>query len=48
MYGARFKHFVVTFHDETLEVIAQEGNVAGRSNLPPDKAVIMFTQQVER
>jgi hypothetical protein len=44
MYSKRFKHFVATFHDETLEVVAKEGVVAGRSSLPPDKAVMTFAQ----
>jgi hypothetical protein len=39
MYSSRFKHFLIAFHGETLEVVAQEGIVAGRSNLPPDQAI---------
>lgn len=45
MYKSRFKHFVVTFHDETLEVVAKEGVVAGRSSLPPNKSVITIAEQ---
>jgi hypothetical protein len=35
----KFRHWVVTFHDETLEVIALRGNVSGRTELSPEKAV---------
>jgi hypothetical protein len=45
MYSSRFMHFVVAFHDETLEVVAKEGVVAGRSDLSPNKAVITFAEQ---
>jgi hypothetical protein len=38
---ARFRHWVVTFHDETLEVVALRGNVLGRTQLPPQEAVCM-------
>jgi hypothetical protein len=44
MYRIRFKHFVATFHDETLEVVAERGLVAGRTNLPPHKAVVTSSQ----
>jgi hypothetical protein len=42
MYTTRFKHFVITFHDETLEVVAREGVAAGSSLLPTDQAVSEF------
>jgi hypothetical protein len=44
MYSTRFKHFVATFHDETLEVVAEDGVVLGRSDLAPDQAVIALAQ----
>jgi hypothetical protein len=36
---AKFRHWIVTFHDETLEVIALRANVSGRTELTPEKAV---------
>ena len=42
MYRERFKHFLIAFHDETLEVVAKEGAVAGRRALPPSQAVAEF------
>jgi hypothetical protein len=36
---ARFRHWIVTFHDETLEVIALRGMVVGQSQLSPNRAV---------
>jgi len=44
MHSTRFKHFIIAFHDETLEVVAQEGMLAGRSNLAPDQAVVAFAE----
>jgi hypothetical protein len=38
---AKFRHWVVTFHDETLEVIAMRGTVSGQTELSPDKAVCL-------
>lgn len=38
MYG-RFCHWIVTFHDETLDVVALRALVVGRSQLPPSQAV---------
>ena len=38
MYG-RFRHWIVTFHDETLEVVALRAAIVGRSQLSPDRAV---------
>jgi hypothetical protein len=35
----RFSHWVVTFHDETLEVVALRAAVVGTSQLPPGRAV---------
>lgn len=35
----KFHHWVLTFHDETLEVVALRGVVVGTSQLPPDRAV---------
>lgn len=35
----KFRHWVVTFHDETLEVLALRAAVVGTSQLPPDRAV---------
>jgi hypothetical protein len=37
---ARFRHWLITFHDSTLEVLAQDAKVLETSSLPPDKAVI--------
>jgi hypothetical protein len=37
----KFCHWIFTFHDETLEVIALRGNVSGQSELPPEKAVCL-------
>jgi hypothetical protein len=37
----KFRHWVVTFHDETLEVIALRGSVSGRTELSPEKAVCL-------
>ena len=45
MYAKRFKHFVITFHDETLEVVAKEGALAGRSDLAPDGAVVELARR---
>jgi hypothetical protein len=36
---AKFRHWIVMFHDETLEVLALRGNVSGQTELPPKKAV---------
>jgi hypothetical protein len=36
---SRFQHWIITFHDETLEVIAMRGIVIGQTQLSPDKAV---------
>jgi hypothetical protein len=36
---AKFEHWIITFHDETLEVIALHAVIAGHSQLPPDQAV---------
>jgi hypothetical protein len=38
---AKFRHWIVTFHDETLEVIALRANVSGRTELSPQNAVCM-------
>jgi hypothetical protein len=38
MYG-KFRHWVITFHDETLEVIALRGTILGQTQTPPEKAV---------
>ena len=35
----RFRHWVVTFHDEILEVVALRAAVVGTSQLPPGRAV---------
>lgn len=35
----RWRHWIMTFHDETLEVIARSGIVAGQTQLPPHRAV---------
>ena len=35
----KFRHWVVTFHDETLEVVALQAAVVGTSQLPPGRAV---------
>ena len=37
----KFRHWVVTFHDETLEVIAFRGTVSGQTELSPEKAVCL-------
>jgi hypothetical protein len=34
-----FRHWIITFHDETLEVVALHGGVVGQSQLPPPQAV---------
>jgi hypothetical protein len=36
---ARWRHWIMTFHDETLEVIARRGIVAAQTQLPPHRAV---------
>jgi hypothetical protein len=36
---AKFRHWIITFHDETLEVIALRGTVIGQTRLSPDEAV---------
>jgi hypothetical protein len=38
---AKFRHWVVTFHDDTLEVIALRGNVSGQTELSPERAVCL-------
>jgi len=38
---AKFRHWVVTFHSETLEVIALRGSVKGQTDLSPEKAVCL-------
>lgn len=35
----KFRHWVVTFHDETLEVVALRAELVGTSQLPPHQAV---------
>jgi hypothetical protein len=35
----KFRHWIVTFHDETLEVVALRAIVAGQSSLAPNLAV---------
>jgi hypothetical protein len=34
-----FRHWIVTFHDETLEVVGRSAAVVGTSPLPPHRAV---------
>jgi hypothetical protein len=42
----KFRHWLITFHDSTLEVLAQRARIIGRTNLSPDKAVVeLRTQQ---
>jgi hypothetical protein len=36
---SRFQHWVITFHDETLEVVALRGVVIGQTHVSPDMAV---------
>jgi len=36
---AKFRHWIITFHDETLEVIALRGTFMGPTQLSPDRAV---------
>jgi hypothetical protein len=43
---AKFRHWIVTFHDETLEVIALRGNFTGQTELPPERAVCL--EELER
>jgi hypothetical protein len=38
MYS-KFRHWIITFHDETLEVVAQRAAVVGTLQLPPGRAV---------
>ena len=38
MYS-KFRHWIVTFHDETLEVVALRAAVVGTSQLAPGRAV---------
>lgn len=33
---AKFRHWIVTFHDDTLEVIAVRGKVCGQTELSPE------------
>jgi hypothetical protein len=35
----KFRHWVVTFRDETLEVVARHAELVGTSQLPPHQAV---------
>jgi hypothetical protein len=44
---AKFHHWLITFHDETLEVLAQRASVIGRSLLPPNKAVLELNDPTE-
>jgi hypothetical protein len=44
MYG-KFRHWIVTFHDETLEVVARSATVAGISKLTPSEAVCESPRQ---
>jgi hypothetical protein len=37
----KFRHWVLTFHDEMLEVIALRGSVSGQTELSPEKAVCL-------
>ena len=37
-YLKRFRHWVITFHDETLEVVARNAQVVGITALPPKVA----------
>ena len=41
-----FGHWIVTFHDETLEVVALRALVAGQSSLPPKSAVCEYVEDV--
>lgn len=34
-----FRHWIITFHDETLEVVAMRGMFVGLTELPPSRAV---------
>ena len=36
---AKFRHWVITFHDETLEVVALRATVVGQMQTSPDRAV---------
>jgi hypothetical protein len=36
---ADFRHWIITFHDDTLEVLARRALVIGYTHLSPDKAV---------
>jgi hypothetical protein len=38
---AKFHHWIVTFHDKTLEVLALRANVSGQTDLTPEKAVCL-------
>ncbi|HSS97248.1 MAG TPA: hypothetical protein VLK33_09470 [Terriglobales bacterium] len=47
MYSSRFKHWIVTFHDETLEVVATGATVIGVSALSPDQALTVVFEAKE-
>jgi len=38
---AGFRHWIVTFHNDTLEVIALRGSVTGQTDVSPEKAVCL-------
>jgi len=40
MYKEHFRHWIISFHDETLEVVASRATVAGESRLTPARAVV--------
>jgi hypothetical protein len=40
----RFRHWIVTFHDETLEVIAREASATSVANASPEQAISKFLQ----
>jgi hypothetical protein len=45
---AGFRHWIVTFHDDTLEVIAVRGSVTGQTDVSPEKAVCLHEAKRRR
>jgi len=37
-----YRHWIVTFHGETLEVVGTTARVIGESEMPPSQAVLLF------
>jgi hypothetical protein len=39
VYRKRFRHWIITFHDETLEVVTRNARFVGTNEMEPGQAV---------